>query len=221
MEIEGLLNPSGPVLDFRAETVRNKFASPFEAPRYFNVARVKDIRVLLELGPISEANDSLIVLDIDGVLINPFNGRRNLDNLKTAGRFIERSSKVIFLTSRKQPSDNDFIWQRFGKNFGKDELAVTRYPYISLESQRNLEGFAKRCNPRCEVNFVVGRDKLQNGEEKIKGSVLTALKQDKNVVIVGSNGIDRGITRRLATGIYMCGGDTSKIFYVDTGHWLI
>jgi hypothetical protein len=221
MEIEGLLNPSGSVFDFRAEVVRNKFASPYETPRYFNIARVKDIRVLLESGPISEANDSLIVLDIDGVLINPFRGRRNLDNLKTAGRFIEKCSKVVFSTSRKEPNDNDFIWRMFSDNFGEDSLTITRYPYISSTSQKNLEKFAKRCNPRCEVDFVIGRDKLQNGEEKIKGSVLTALNQDKNVVVVGSNWIDKGITRRLATEIDMCGGNTSKIFYVDTGHWLI
>jgi len=221
MEIEGLINPSGSVLDFRSEVVRNKFASVYETPRYFNVARVKDIRILLELGPISEANDSLIVLDIDGVLINPFNGSRNLDNLKTAGRFIEKCSKVVFSTSRKEPDDNDFIWRIFSENFGEDKLALTRYPYISLTSQRNLERFAKRCNPRCEVDFVIGRDKLQNGEEKITGSVVTALKQDKNVVVVGSSWVDRGIVRRLATGVDMCGGDTSRIFYIDTGHWLI
>ncbi|MCW1949223.1 MAG: hypothetical protein KIH89_002120 [Candidatus Shapirobacteria bacterium] len=217
MEIESLLNPSGSVLNFRSEIVRNNFAAVGEPPRSFNVARVKDIRVLLESGPIAESRGSLVVLDIDGVLINPFNGRRNLDNLKTAGRFIERASKVIFSTSRKQPDDNDLVWQRFGKN----DLAITRYPYISLESQENLERFVKRCNSRCEVDFVVGRNKLRYGDEMIKGSVVTALKQNKNVVIVGSNWVDRGIVRRLATGVDMCGGDTSRIFYVDTGHWLI
>ena len=204
----------------------------------FKPTIVSSLVEIPKMDPFVGGSNLSVVMDLDGVLCGRGKNNTleiNLEKLKSLGEIAAKSREIMFYSSRKPMNEESFLWKEvFGSVF--ERQSITTFPFLTGESMQRLSGYIKNCNPNCSVYFNLNgelpEDKKKRIEEKEKKTkkdqskefydfCARVLRQDRRLVVIGSNVSDRKEAQQMARVMELNGYDRNRIFCFNTGLLLV
>lgn len=167
----------------------------------------------------SNSEKPVAICDIHGVLTRTLDGMSENSSRAFWGlrKLARKTDMIIFFSSSiNLGSEEGIVWQVakpvFGGNFPK-------WPFITNEAMRRLEGFVKKANPDCKTELAIGiTDKLFRSGNKIIQLATAFLQENRKIVAVGSSFTDRNMIKGLAVAARERGINLAeRLYYFDTG----
>lgn len=188
-----------------------------------DVVQVKSLVEIPKLEPFLSGSNLSVIMDLDGVLCQKGkknNWEANLLRLRALDEIAKKSREIMFNTARiHAESEGDFLVS-LPRVFKRQ--AISFWPILTRDSENKLFGFIKTSNPFCSINFNVGfLQKIGDMDNNVYDFTDRALRQGRNLVFIGSSGLDRKIAKNVTRNMLIKGHDISGIFCFDTGHRLI
>ena len=191
----------------------------------FNVEKIDLLSEIIKKEPFLSGEKVVSVVDLDGVLCEygrKNNADDNLSRLLGLRRIIEGSDEFVFYSSRIKLDEDSRIWKVLKPVFG--ETSVVKCPFMIDSSMERLQNFANKANENCKFEFKVGFKKMRScfgDDDNFSDLVEKTLRQDKKLVMVGSSIFDRQIISKTAKEMDSKGLDSQKMYFFDTGHWIV